>query len=175
MTNSTENTIVAFHIGRGVRYNNAGHRSFLGENKIGAYTGDLFVGYENESNFKNRLGWDTSYDGVKCILDCFTDRDLDTLEEAYGITETELGEYIYKDGNGNSVGLTEADEETGVGSINEDNEYDTTYTCLLKDCSEDELQLIIDTDRYVDSEIVDYVKEQLELWTKKTMPKLQII
>lgn len=37
-----ENLIVSFHIGRGGRFHNAGHLSYLGERKIGSFISDLF-------------------------------------------------------------------------------------------------------------------------------------
>lgn len=47
-TNTFANsTIVAFHIGRGGRFNNPGHLSFCGENKIGHYINGLFLSREN--------------------------------------------------------------------------------------------------------------------------------
>ena len=103
----------------------------------------LFTGYENESDFKSRLGYDESYGGVKSILDCFISRDTDTLEESYGITEEQLGSFIYRDFNGNEVGLTQDDVITGVGRIEIDGDYDTTYTKYLSDLDAAEIRAII--------------------------------
>ena len=155
------NTIVAFHIGRGGLFNNPGFVTFLGEKKISDFTSDLNAHFTNESNFKNRFGFDSTDGDQKCILDLITDRDFDQLEEKFGITEEMLGEEIYLDNGGNSVELTVAEAETGIGRINEDNQYDTTYTCLLSDCSEDELRLILDYEGYVNSEIRAYAEEYL--------------
>ena len=143
---SNERKIVAFHIGRGGRFNNAGFLRFLGEKRIGDFTEDLYPGYENERDFKDRLGWDQSFDGIPCILDCFTNRDLETLEKSYGITEEQLGEYGYWKGNGNHSGLYEKQVESGIGTINIDNDYDTTYTTYLEECSDRELEAIIYSD-----------------------------
>lgn len=143
---SNERKIVAFHIGRGGRFNNAGFLRFLGEKRIGDFTEDLYPGYENERDFKDRLGWDQSFDGIPCILDCFTNRDLETLEKSYGITEEQLGEYGYWKGNGNHSGLYEKQVESGIGTINIDHDYDTTYTTYLDECSDRELEAIIYSD-----------------------------
>lgn len=62
----------------------------------------------------------------------------------------------WEDGTGNKVGLTK--EETEVGRINIDGEYDTTYCKLLSDCSEDELELI---ENDATSDVVEYVSEKL--------------
>jgi len=45
----------------------------------------------------------------------------------------------YLNGNGEEVGLSEQDVASGVGVINIDNEYDTTYTVKIKDLDEAEL------------------------------------
>jgi hypothetical protein len=93
-------TIVAFHVGRGGKYWNPGHVSFIGEKKIREFTGNLFLSEEEEE---------------------------------------------FLDGNGNSVGLTIQECENGIGTINIDGGYDTTYTCYLSDCSDEELEIIADT------------------------------
>lgn len=93
-------TIVAFHVGRGGKYWNPGHVSFIGEKKIREFTGNLFLSEEEEE---------------------------------------------FLDGNGNSVGLTIQECENGIGTINIDGGYDTTYTCYLTDCSDSELEIIENT------------------------------
>jgi len=104
-TENQNQTIVAFHVGRGGRYWNPGHVSFLGEKKIREFTGNLFLSEEEEE-------------------------------------ETEK---VFLDGNGNSVGLTIQECENGIGTINIDGGYDTTYTCYLSDCSDEELEIIANT------------------------------
>lgn len=140
---TTNKTIVAFHVGRGGKFNNAGFKSFIGSKSIGDFTGNLFLNFENEMEFKNRFGFDWTGTDQKCILDLITDLDFSELEEKFGITEKMLGEAIYSDGGGNPVGLTLEERESGIGTINIDEDYDTTYTCYINDCGEDELKLII--------------------------------
>ena len=72
----------------------------------------------------------------------------------------DLGERIYFDQAGNSVELTEKESESGIGCINQDDDYDSTYTKGLKDCDENELKLIIDYYHY-DNDVVIYAKEAL--------------
>lgn len=57
MKNQAEKSgiIVAFQIGRGGRFNNGGHKSFIGEKKIGDFTNDLFINYENAQNVFSAL------------------------------------------------------------------------------------------------------------------------
>jgi len=141
----SNSTICAFHIGRGGRFNNQGFRRFLDFKGIGDYTSDLFPTFENERKFKDRFGFDSTGDNQRCILDLISDRDFDELAEKFGITEEMLGEEVYYDGGGNPVGLTVEEAETGIGVIDIDGDYDTTYTCRLTDCDEDELQLIKDS------------------------------
>ena len=155
-------TIVAFHIGRGGRFHNSGHLTYLDEKPISHYTDDLFLNYENEKDFKTRYGFDSTGDkNQRCILDLINDEDFDELEEKFGITQEQLGERQYFDGGGNMVGLTESESESGIGKINIDYDYDTTYTRYLSDCDEKEFQAILDYTGYVDSEIIDYCKEAL--------------
>lgn len=47
-TENQNQTIVAFHVGRGGRSWNPGHVSFIGEKKISEFTGNLFLSEEEE-------------------------------------------------------------------------------------------------------------------------------
>jgi hypothetical protein len=48
----------------------------------------------------------------------------------------------WTDGSGNSVELTNAMIESGIGRINMDGKYDTVYTIYAKDLSENEAKLV---------------------------------
>lgn len=48
----------------------------------------------------------------------------------------------YLDASGNEVGLTVAEAETGIGTINQDNDYDTTFAVYLEDCDSRQLAAI---------------------------------
>lgn len=176
MTNSNtfaETTIVAFHIGRGGRFHNAGSSSFIGEYKIRKFTNDLFLTHEKENEAidtaKARIGeyiWDNMQldgrnDMTSYCLDLITDEKYEDLEKIFGITSDDLGERVYKDCNGSQVGLTEREAMAGVGRINIDNDYNTTYTRYLSDCTHEELQLIAECNVYVDGNTRDYAKERL--------------
>ena|ERR1700693_5138319 len=161
MTTFDSTIIVSFHIGRGGRFNNPGHLSFLGENKISAFTDDLFLAYENEKNFKDRFGFDSTGDkDQRCILDLIANRDFDELQEKFGITQEMLGNAIFFH-NGNPVGLTEDDAEKGIGRINIDNYYDTTYSIYLTRIDKQEALAILVYSGSIDICITDYAKEIL--------------
>lgn len=156
-------TIVAFHIGRGGRFHNAGHLSYIGQKKIGEFTENLFLSFENAWSVGKKIGdrenlrkkLEDALDAQSCDSDAYlflSDIGLD------------LGELVWTDGGGNFVGLTLEEEESGVGCINIDNDYDKTYCCYLCDCSEQELQLIYDAisdSYYPDYSLLEYAKEQL--------------
>jgi hypothetical protein len=151
-----ENTIVAFHIGRGGRFNNSGFKTFIGEEEIGKFTNDLSSSYENAGKFKNRFGFDATYrSGQKCIVDLITEELFEELEEAFGIKLEELGELQYSDNAGNPVGLTQKEIDSGVGRIDIDGGYNTTYTCYLKDCSEEEIELIKESGYWNKNELLE--------------------
>lgn len=157
-----EETIIAFHIGRGGHFNNPGSLSFIGKKDISAFTNDLYLHFENESNFSKRFGYkSTGTRDQRCIADLITDQDFDELEEAFGIKKEELGTAYYYDGGGNNTDLTEEKADSGIGRIDIDGGYNTTYTTYLKDISENEANAILAATGYVDSEITDYAKEFL--------------
>lgn|GEM_PF-2486860 len=170
METTKDRIIVAFHIGRGGRFNNAGHKSFIGEKKIGDFTNDLYSSFENLSNFKNRFGYDnTGNFNQKCILDLVTDENFEELEEVFGIKKEELGEEIYYDGGGNSTGLTQKEVDGGIGKINIDYDYNTTYTMFLDECDKDELLLIADSNEWNKQELIQKYFEYYDYkvdWSK---------
>lgn len=87
--------IVAFHIGRGGRFNNSGHLSYIGENTINSFTNDLFL---NES------------------------------------------QTMYTDTNGNELLSV---ENNGIGCIDIDGQYNTTYTTTVGQMTDEEVSAII--------------------------------
>jgi hypothetical protein len=170
------NTIVAFHIGRGGRFHNSGHVTYLGQEKIGKFVGDLFLSHANEMAFSGRFGFaSTGNKSQKCILDLITDEEYDELEEKFGITIEMLGEKVYKDGNGNPI-ITEQQVNSGIGCINIDNDYDTTYCQTLSDCNDNEIQLIYNEEsrweghlaKYGDDALLQYCKWRLDIEEEQT-------
>ncbi|MBN2776829.1 MAG: hypothetical protein JXR36_04260 [Bacteroidales bacterium] len=112
-----ENTIVAFHIGRGGKFYNAGYLTYLGEKEIGNFVDDLFPRGD------------------------------------------QLGEIRYYDGGGDDTELTQEEVNSGIGTINIDNDYDTTYTKYLCDCDEREINAILrDRTHYFDK-VISLIEE----------------
>lgn len=154
-TNNIKNTIVGFHTGRGGRFYNAGHVKFIGECKISDFTSDLFLRYENELELYNNIKHLPNL--LKKFEWCQDNNDFSFfINKGF-----QLGERMYFGCGGQNVGLTEKEAQEGVGVINIDNDYDTTVCVYLKDCSEDQLELILNYSGYVDYEVMDYVKECL--------------
>ena len=152
-------TIVGFHIGRGGRFHNSGHKQFIGECKITDFVNDLFVNYENMYEISKKIG---NRENLRELLQDVLDEKTDAKARFERRTGLEFGEEVYTDGGGNQVGLTvEEAYSTGIGKINIDNDYNTTYTCRLEDCDESELQLILYYEGYVNSEIRAYAEEYL--------------
>lgn len=88
--------IVAFHIGKGGRFNNSGHLSYIGELTINNFTDDLFLS-EDESE--------------------------------------------YLDLNGEKVGLLV--DNNGIGTIDIDGQYDTTYTTTVGQMTDEEVSAVM--------------------------------
>lgn len=157
MESTTENTLVAFHIGRGGRFYNAGHTTFIGENrKIVEFTDNLFVNYENYNEAHEAI---KGRDNLEKLLEEATSDNVDAKDKFEKRTGIDLGNLIYVNHNGDPVGLDF--ENDGTGCINIDNDYDTTYVLRLKDCDEKELLLIHKYDGYVNFQVKQWVEETL--------------
>jgi hypothetical protein len=165
-TENTEDTLITFHIGRGGRFNNAGHKSYVDQDRtINSYTDDLFVHFENYLDVLEKI--DTEEKGRFC--DLITDLEnnihnediLATLAADYGITLADLGKLIYVDLNGSPVGLDY--DNDGTGTINIDNEYDTTIVCRLQDVSEEEARLILTSNNYVGTDVQVYLIRKFDI------------
>ncbi len=107
--------IVKFHIGRGGRFNNQGHLTFKGVQRIDE--GDSF----NELFFNDK-----------------------TKE--------------YQNCQGGEVGLTEVEADSGIGRIDQDGDYDTTYTTTIEDLTEEEESLIRESSGYEAEQIIEYLE-----------------
>ena len=75
----------------------------------------------------------------------------------------------YQDDQGEEVGLTEEEANSGIGTISIDGEYDTTYTIFLSDVSAEELNAISREDYSENNRAIDMLcdfysceKEDLE-------------
>ena len=139
LTNNTENKgkIVAFHTGRGGRYFNAGHVSYVGQKDINEFTNDLFTNFENQCDIRRQL---ENYPNLTELLDKAIENDGNNEYFERFNNWFPLGELIWTTRNGDPVGL-EVDND-GTGRIEIDGAYDTTTACHIEDCSDRELSLI---------------------------------
>ena len=158
-SNSTDETLVAFHTGRGGRFHNAGYTQYIDQDvSIEAYTDDLFIRFKNSNDVVGRFQNEQIRNAV---IEAIYAEDFKTLA-AFGVSEKELGEQEYFQANGSSVGLTVKESATGCGTINIDNEYDTTTVCRLKDVSENEARMILQSNRYVSDDVRQWLLENFE-------------
>lgn len=148
----TNKLIVAFHIGRGGRFNNQGHVKFIGEKRIGDFIDDLFQKRENEDDLFNLIKNHPNL--IKKFYECSNNDEWSFFKKRL---KFDIGELIYVDGSGNPVGLTQEDVDKGVGTINIDNLYDTTYSKYLEDCNENELELIREYSGYKSFELLETI------------------
>ena len=154
-----KSSIVAFKIGRGGQFYNAGHKSYIGEYEIGHFTYDLFRDYENASSIIDSLKF---HPNLKEFVEEYYMDPNEKAQKLFDKLGFDFGEVIYCESNGNPVGLTESDEESGIGCIDIDGDYDTTYTKYLHECDLSELKLI-DNDNNDDLliEYFEYYNEEI--------------
>lgn len=152
-------TIVGFHTGRGGRFYNAGHVSFIGECKISDFTNDLFLQYENQLDIYNAIKGRENLEAK--YYECDENNDFSFFEKL----GFKVGEKQYFRNGEYPVGLTEAESDSGIGVIDIDGEYDTTVCLMLEDCSDEELQLIVDSENlpgyFCSDDIIEFAKESL--------------
>jgi len=146
--------IVCFHIGRGGRFYNEGHLSFLRyEDNINKFTDDLFLYYEFEIEYRRKY---KNYPNIVSALERFFESgqgeiDQYTMDEypifkRLGIALEDIGEYKYYTSGGHDVGLEY--NNGGIGTIDIDGGYNTTYCKCIDDCDREELKLIIEDNPY---------------------------
>ena len=152
-------TIVGFHTGRGGRFYNAGHVSFIGECKISDFTDNLFLRYENQLDIYNAIKGRENLE--EKYYECDENNDFSFFEKL----GFKVGEKQYFKNSEHPVGLTEAESDSGIGVIDIDGEYDTTVCLTLEDCSDEELQLIVDSENlpgyFCSNDVIEFAKESL--------------
>ena len=156
-SNTTEDTLITFHIGRGGHFYNAGHKKYVDQDRsINFYTNDLFVDFENREKLVRQAG--DRYNLVELLNEAISDNKAFERLVKWGF---ELGKMIYVDNCG-PVGLDVDNDSTGVIDI--DGQYDTTIVKRLKDCSESELKLINESSNYVSSDVKAYCEELINFY-----------
>ena len=172
-------TILAFHIGRGGRFNNAGYLTYKGQKRIGEFTDDLFTRFQNENEIIETLSEDVR-DKFK---DLCVDENYILLEHDFGITKEMLGDIEYYCGASlQEVGLSRKEVEEGIGKIDIDGDYNTTYTTYIEDCDRSELLALAKSNEWellkeygfkdaekfdLDNRLVEMVQNDLVEWDKK--------
>lgn len=147
-----ENTLVAFHTGRGGRFNNPGFTKFIGEDKdINYYASlenDIYVNPENHSEILKLIK------GKENLTELyFNDKDL--FSKRSGIEVDDDYYYHFE----TPLGL--ACENDGTGYLDLDGEYDTTVVTRLGDCDEDEILMIHNSNEYKSNQLEEYCKRFL--------------
>ena len=133
--NENQDVIVAFKIGRGGRFNNPGNVKLIGEYPISHFTDNLFL---KPSNWKSVFAKIQGKENLTSLYEAAMEGDQLAFNrlKALGL---DLGENEYFSENGHAVGLTEKEAESGIGRIDIDGEYDTTFTIKLGSFDEVEL------------------------------------
>lgn len=98
-----------------------------------------------------------SFDGTKKITETSDFSNLYPPKFKNGNDDLKTLKAEWLDEIGNSVELTNEMIKTGVGRINIDNDFDTTYTTYLKDLTENEIDAIMEAKPWD----LDYIKEAL--------------
>jgi len=136
----TPETIVMFHIGRGGRFHNAGHKSFVGIRLItesSVFEKYLYLNFENQNDLFRKIKNHPNL--VEKYYECCDNEDFAWFENKL---KFKIGEQIFTNCNGDPVGLTVKEANAGIGCIDMDGGYDTTYTCMIKDLDEGEISIL---------------------------------
>jgi hypothetical protein len=153
-------TLVAFHIGRGGKHYNSGHKTFYGFNSIDEVRNAIgdnkwtFINREFYYDVANTLKKHPNL--TKKLDKCKDEDDFSYFEKKFGF---DFGKEIYIDCNGNEIGLDV--ENDGTGIMNFDGEYDTYYTRRLEDCDEHECELIL-ADYFTSNEVQEFIYEKFD-------------
>jgi len=156
-----QNTLITFHTGRGGRFNNSGFRSYCDQDQeIDYYTDDLFVNYENSFDIlKEYKKYDNILSALHEAIECDFSSNHEKILIRLGLTAESFGKKVYQDGSGNPVGLDY--DNDGTGSINIDNDYNTTTVVRLSECDEADFRMILDATNWKSGKVEDYCKTQL--------------
>jgi len=156
-----ESTLITFHTGRGGRFNNSGFRSYCDQGReIDSYTDALFVNYENQYNIlKEYKKYDNIFRALEQAIECDFPSNHEKILIRLGLTAESFGKKVYQDGSGNPVGLDF--DNDGTGSINIDNDYNTTTVVRLSECDEADFRMILDSTNWKSGRVEGYCKKQL--------------
>lgn len=149
--------VAVFHTGRGGRFYNAGHVTFLGiyDNFDPDYFGvNVYFGFENWYEFCENyitsdipddiLDWDTYLD-YNNITESDKQKFNDyCLQHSIDFSFEDLGEVIVFKDNGNKTSTTLNELNSTSGSLDLDGGYDSYGWCAVKNLEQDDIKLILD-------------------------------
>ena len=85
----------------------------------------------------------------------------DFLNNCFPPADESDPEAEWHDGSGNSVGLTNAQLESGIGRIDQDGHYDTIYTKKIEGLDENEIDAVREALPQWDAkQIIDFIENQ---------------
>lgn len=144
-----ENTLVAFHTGRGGRFNNAGFTKFIGEDKnINYYASlesDIYVNPENHNEILDLIK------GKENIKELYFNNNV-LFAKRTGIQVGDDYYYHFE------TPLDLPCNNDGTGRLDLDGEYDTTVVTRLGDCDENDILMIHKSNNYKSTQLDDYCK-----------------
>ena len=160
-----KNTLITFHVGRGGRFHNAGHKTYSGTNEtiddVRGQIGDKhpsYLRYENIADVLKPFDNTPNFEKIRELIDnCENDNCYNSELLKYKITEENLGELIWVDSNGSQMMW---ENEDGTGSIDIDKEYNSYFVKTLEDCDQLELELYSE---YNEDKIFEYFESIFEI------------
>jgi hypothetical protein len=141
-TDNNTGIVVAFKVGRGGRFHNSGHTTYIGEHRIGEFTDDLFLQWENRLEVYEELSDVLEVDNLFALYEKSIEENDEQSANELREHGFDLGKLGYFTETGHDTCLKPAHVETGVGRIDIDGEYYTVYTKFIEDCTESELEKI---------------------------------
>lgn len=148
---NTNKTFCAFKVGRGGRFHNPNHVTFVGFRDINTFTSELFTAKENFWTIYRKLRDRKLFRLLDKLDECRENNDFSFFEKKFGF---DFGKDVYTDGDTHLVGLNV--ENDGTGLINIDGGYNSTYVRFLEDCDENECQMILE-DYLTTDEVKEFI------------------
>ena len=142
-----------FHTGRGGRFYNAGHRTFV---KIVSDISEIIPG---TASFipANKIEGLEDFLFDSWVNEDWEDEGLKELQNSLRMTDMEFRERKLDNMGGKSIDLEM--NEDGTGYINWDNDYDFDVVCNLSDCDEDDLILILKSNPWDLYQVLEEIKK----------------
>lgn len=137
-----EKTIVAFHTGKGGRYNNAGHRSYAGIKIISDFLGELSLTFENEWEVNYNISLSEDNEDLKSLFAKAMDQDEGAILQLANAGH-DLGDLGY--GREGIMLISCEEVERGTGTIEFDGQYNTICCMFLSECDEEDIKLIAES------------------------------